>query len=321
MDLHPFPFPAGSSKQLPALSFGEGKGHLSVNPVSGCGVGCPYCLNLADGIGPERSSSSSVEAVLDTLVQHEEIVRRLKLSLLDQSDPFDATIRPVLRALLEGLAARLPEQLVILTSRLHPGTDLLDWLRTLPLRVSIFVSLGDATGRIVPVTPVLPRLALLHNCRARGLHAVMLLKPLVAEWCDPSTLRNLLEFANTGCDELVVSGLRLTPEIEASLRARNWPVPSAPNAEIDRELRATITEIVRSIPVSEHRSCAVNRRHGVPCGVLRATEHLPAVKACRDQWDRDAGLPLPRIAACRDDYDLTTDKVGSDGYCRLKEAA
>lgn len=308
MALHPFPAADPQTQGgPPAISFGDGGGHLSLNPIAGCSVGCPFCFNLADHIGPERQALASIDQVLATLVAHEAAVRRLRLSVLDLCDPFDATVRPLLRALLEGLAALLPDQVVLLTSRLHPGAAVLDWLKALPLRVSVFVSLGDATGRVRPVTPVQRRLSLLEDCRARGLHAAMMLRPLVAEWCEPRTLGRLLELAERCCDELVVSGLNLTSEIEASLRARGWPVPAqaAGGGDLAPELRSLIARTVRSVPVSEHRACAINRHRRLRCEVLRQRPagdgpgQPPVISCC----GADVHGQEPRVGAGRPEGD------------------
>ncbi|HEY3451459.1 MAG TPA: radical SAM protein, partial [Myxococcales bacterium] len=183
MSVLPFVEPRGSlAVYPPPLSYNEGKGHLSVNPICGCSLGCPYCLNLSDGIGRERRVLAPVGELVRTLADRADLVRQLRLSVMDFCDPFDPTVLPVLRELLEGLQDRLPGQVVLLTSRLHPGQRWLDWLGSLSLRVSVFVSLGDATGRVPAVTPVAPRLQLLEDCHDRGLHSVMLLRPLVREW-------------------------------------------------------------------------------------------------------------------------------------------
>ena len=301
----------------PPLSYNEGKGHLSVNPVCGCALGCPYCLNLADGIGRERRVLSPVRDLVQALEERRALVRQLRLSVMDFCDPFDPTVLPVLRELLESLQDRLPGQVVLLTTRLHPGPTWLDWLRSLGLRVSVFVSLGDATGRVPPVTPVAPRLQLLEDCRDRELHSVMLVRPLVREWTDPASLRRLLAHAEGTCDEVVLSGLQLSPPVEASLKAAGWPVPVVPAGDsgglapdFRASVRALAANVVRTVPVSEHRSCAINRRLRLRCVVTRQAKPGAGPGASA----------LCVMSCCGPDVTAGAP-VRVDGYCRLKVAA
>ncbi|HEY3358063.1 MAG TPA: hypothetical protein VGQ83_32740, partial [Polyangia bacterium] len=180
-----------------------------------------------------------------------------------------------------------------------------------------FVSLGDATGRVPAVTPVAPRLQLLEDCHDRGLHSVMLLRPLVREWTDPAGLRRLLASAEGCCDEVVLSGLQLSPPVEASLTAAGWPVPEIPagdNGGLAPEFRAVVralaTSVVRSVPVSEHRSCAINRRLRLRCVVTRQAKPGAGPGASA----------LCVMACCGPDITAGAP-VRIDGYCRLKVAA
>ncbi len=325
----------------PAICFKDGKGHVSVNPSYGCGIGCPFCINKADpwhAAGQARSSLplAGVGEILDELQRRSAQLAGLRLSLLDFCEPFLPSMRRPLRALLAGLDARMPGQAVLLTTRLHPGKPLLDELVGLQnLRLSLFVSLGDATGGVPPVTPVGPRLELLADAAQRGLHAVALLKPLVREWTRPAQLRQLLRCAARSCHEVVLGGLQLSPSIERSLQRAGWPVPSAgaePHGAVEPELRrevmAMAAALLGDIPASEHRSCAINRHFAMPClvagerreavasepGELSAdrccadalpaqpleAQAPPAVRACR--WRNGCNLDvadLPAIRACK----------------------
>lgn len=330
----------GATRQPPALSFKEGKGHLSVNPIYGCSLGCPYCINQADGVGAGRCTLASIPELLDALERNASLVRRLRLSVLDFCDPFDPTVAPVLSELLEGIAARFPQQVVLLTTRLHPDLARLDWLAMLPLRTSVFVSLGDATGRVPALTSVERRLDLLADCRVRGLHAVALLRPLAREWTDPKALRRLL--ASAVADEVVVSGLVRSPEIDAGLKARGWPIPAVSGGDLEPSLQREVLELAGElqpgVPVSAHRSCAINRRWGLPCLVLRSPAIAewsadsaevgdvppPVPFACcgRDvRMEASDEPPSPRLARCFGDVELDAAGKPRRGYCQLKVAA
>ncbi|MGC4120169.1 MAG: hypothetical protein QM765_37425 [Myxococcales bacterium] len=270
---------------------------------------------MASGASAARWPRST--SLVGALEERVGLVRQLRLSVMDFCDPFDPTVLPVLRELLEGLQDRLPGQVVLMTSRLHPGPKWLDWLMSLSLRVSVFVSLGDATGRVSPVTPVAPRLQLLQDCRDRSLHSVMLLRPLVCEWTEPAALRRLLASAEDCCDEVVLSGLQLSPPVEGALTQAGWPVPAIPagdNGGLAPEFRASVralaAAVVRGVPVSEHRSCAINRRLRLRCVVTRQARPGAGPGASA----------LCVMACCGPDVTAGAP-VRLDGYCRLKVAA
>jgi len=341
-----------SADAAPAIAFEEGKGHVSVNPVYGCNVGCPFCINQADPWRPVaggakrsgRAVLASALEILDALERDADTVSQLKLSLMDFCDPFEPALEPTLRHLLCGINDRLPDQAVLLTTRLAPRADMLRWMAGLRnLRLSLFVSMGDACGGVPPVTPVGPRLDLLSDSARQGLHTVMLLRPLVQEWTDPTVLRRLLEHAAGTCHEVVLAGLSLAPVIEASLRASGWPVPACPadaHGGVDPQMRRQVLQLADEVmagttPLSEHRSCAVNRHLGLPCKV--AQRELGARNAERGgdapgtakagvknrlesaEWRALSGDAPLRIKACScfgDIRDAVTTRA-CIGYCRF----
>lgn len=327
--------------EAPAIAFEQGKGHVSVNPVYGCNVGCPFCINQADpwrraAGGSSRRVLSSALEILAALERDAETVSQLKLSLMDFCDPFEPALEPTLRHLLAGINDRLPGQAVLLTSRLRPDAKLLAWMAGLDnLRLSLFVSLGDACGGVRPVTPVQPRLELLRDSARLGLHTVMLLRPLVREWTVPAVLRLLLEHAASSCHEVVLAGLSLAPVIEASLRAAGWPVPASPadaNGGVDPELRSEVLAMAREVmqgdtPLSEHRSCAVNRFRGLPCKVAhkelgtRSVERgdQPLSRLESSEWRALSGEAPLRIKACSCFGDIrgAVTTRACIGYCRF----
>ena len=113
---------------------------------------------------------------------------------------------------------------------------------------------------------------------------------------------------------MVLAGLDLAPVIEASLRAAGWPVPARPadaHGGVDPELRQEVLTMARAVmgggtPLSEHRSCAVNRFRGLPCKVAhkelgtrsseRGAEPLSRLES--DEWLSLNGEAPLRITAC-----------------------
>ncbi len=301
--------------EAPAIAFEVGKGHLSVNPYHGCNIGCPFCISQADpwraAGGSGRVVLASVLEILAALERDAEIVSQLKLSLMDFCDPFEPALEPTLRHLLAGIGERLPGQAVVLTTRLGPSRGLLRWMAGLDsLRLSLFVSMGDACGGVRPVTPVAPRLALLEQGGAQGLHTVMLLRPLVREWTRADVLRRLLVHARRTCHEVVLAGLSLPPVVEASLRSAGWPVPAAPadahggvEPDLLREVLSLADEVLgHDTPLSEHRSCAVNRHRGLACKVAhhehaeRGDEEPSRLES--SEWRALVGDAPLRVRAC-----------------------
>ena len=325
----------------PAIAFERGKGHVSINPVYGCRIGCPFCVGLADpwtalSTAGVRRKLATTAQILEALENRADAIGTLKLSLLDFADPFDPDLRDVLTDLLVGIDRRLPDQPVVLTTRLHPGRSFLDWLveRT-GVRPSVFVSLGDAAGGVRPVTSVGRRLKLLADSRARGLHTVMLLRPLVREWTRWAALGDLLRHAERTCDEVVLGGLQMSGPIRASLQVAGWPVPRRPadefggvSAGFRDEVVLAASVMAPALPVSEHRSCAVNRHQGLPCRVAGdgLASEGPSIQACAfcrfdvqqlapSRLDRAPARPTEACAGfCR--FDVQDRDEG--GYCRLR---
>jgi DNA repair photolyase len=316
----------------PAIAFERGKGHVSVNPVYGCRIGCPFCVGLADpwtalSTAGVRRRLASTGQILDSLEERADELRTLKLSLMDFADPFDPDLRPLLKDLLVGIDHRLPDQPVVLTTRLHPGRAFMDWLHErIGLPVSLFVSLGDAAGGVRPVTSVTRRLRLLTDSAGRGLHTAMLLRPLVREWTRWSALGELLRHAARTCDEVVLGGLQLSPQITTSLAVAGWPVPERPSDEHGGVAAGFRSEVVLAasvmapdLPVSEHRSCAVNRHRGLPCQVAGSglTQTSLRPQACVPGCGIDVQREQPHADRCWLDRAPAPSTEACAGFCRF----
>lgn len=314
----------------PPLAFKEGKGHVSVNPTYGCRIGCPFCISQADpwqmeGSGCPPWNLATPEWLVEELARNASAVAPLRLSLLDFTDPFTPSLEPTLRTLLTGLAKRLSGQAVLLTTRLAPQPGLLDLMMELnsALHLSLFVSLGDATGNIPPATPVPPRLELLRESARRGLHTVMLLRPIAREWVRGSTVLELLKQARDTCHEVVLGGLRAPETVENSLERAGWPRPAYRSraGEVEPRLRDRIVSIAEKsgvLPVSEHRSCAFNRFHEMSCLVAGRSTH--AVRRPNDVGDSDRHLRALEPVLC-DFFDATDSPVPRVGTykCDLEQ--
>jgi DNA repair photolyase len=337
----------------PALAFKPGKGHISINPVDGCRIGCPFCIGQDDPwrtgqTVQVRSRLASPAQLVEGLRRRAAEVAPLRLSLLDLCDPFEPSLEPLLIELLRGLAVALPGQAVLLTTRLAPRPGLLELIAGLDaLRLSLFVSLGDATGGVVPVTPVEPRLKLLEESSRLGIHTVMLLRPLVREWTRARELRSLLLRVRHICHEVVLGGLLRPTAVEDSLRRAGWPVPAeppSPDGQVSLDLRDEVVALAEALgvgPISEHRSCAINRHHGLTCRVAQLHREVLEPALCQFDVEPDGDLsvelPIPapiRAVRCEIGSQCTLDVNMSDlgghrtvlvrddaGYCQLREAA
>ncbi len=324
------------SSIAPAIYVQPGKGHVSVNPIYGCGVGCPFCVNQADPWRPEgtkrpRQPLASVEQLVDRLAAHKDVWSPLRLSLLDFGEPFSTRRQPILRSLLEQLDERLEGQSTLITTRLHPGPAMLDWLATLTrIRLSLFVSLGDAAGGVRPVTPVEPRLRLLRDAHTRGIHSVMLLKPLVSAWTTDAGLEHLLGRAVGTCAEVVLGGLTTSPEIDRSLTEAGWPAASERDGSgrVDSELRDRVLAIAERVApkmtLSEHRSCAINRRFSMECrvagGTLDELLENPPTRNCRCVRATPESA-CERCVLADDVRESSYSATDAAGCCRLKRVA
>jgi hypothetical protein len=207
---------------------------------------------------------------------------------------------------VRGLAAAGCEQSVAITSKLCPPAALLRALAREKLRTTLFVSLGSAGGTVERV-PVESRVRLAREARGAGLHTVLLLRPLHPAWSRPDEFGAVLGGFVGSVDEVVLGGLRTPVAVRRHLASLGLDVDgaregSAPalDAKLERELLAVVNATLPGVPVVRTRSCASNRRHGLPC-MTPATALYPMPEGARRAAHHDAEL------VWRD----------WNGYCRL----
>jgi DNA repair photolyase len=205
------------------------------------------------------------------------------ISLCDYSDPFISVHRDRVLQILQALIDRGMNNMVYITTKMHPGKVFLDRLQALlaqthQLRVTIFVSLPPLQSGY-EVVSVSGRVQLLKDLVERDLPCCWYLRPLVEEWFDLGLMAELArELVPVMKDHIILSGIVMSDEVEAILRAKGLVVPEWSVAGVKQPLDMAFEQRVRGIlaevaeaagvslgPVMGHRLCGTNGNHAYGC--------------------------------------------------------
>lgn len=246
---------------------------ISLSTWRGCNLRCSYCVLQSDPIADDPfqarrvASVSALMSAFDASRAANPAIRRLKLTINDHSDPFlTPAIAEDSLAILRQLAARAISAPVIITTKMHPGANVIAQLASLSaqLKLSIFVSIADFSPRgDVEHIAVERRFDALRHFAQAGLHTVLYLKP-IGPWTDIAALSKALARHADVINEVILSPLKddgaghdlIGPDYFTDYGFGG----RAENAIVDAILR-----LKPSMKISRKRSCAINRHHALPC--------------------------------------------------------
>lgn len=272
--------------------------YFSLNPFlpdahNRCPIECAYCVCHQDSDWhnrPERFAQQVLpphllEQLLDLIFATAEGQRGFPISLCDYSDPFIPAHRERVLDILNRLIAREASNLVYITTKVHPGARFLQRLRTTldqphALRPTVFVSLPPLKAGYEQAS-IKGRVRLLQDLVALGIPCCWYMRPLVEEWFDADLLWKLArELLPHVSHHVVLSGIVMSPEVEALLLERGLAVPGwePQQAGKKQQLAPRFEQQVRSIlaavaeeqhttlgPVMGHRLCGTNGNHAYGC--------------------------------------------------------
>ena len=272
----------------------RGTKYFSLNPYlpnenNRCPLQCRYCVCHQDSAWhhhPARFDqlhppADLNEILLDRIFATREGEAGVPISLCDYSDPFIRAHRDRVLDLLASLIERDASNLVYITTKMHPGLQYLHRLcgtlaRSKRLRITVFVSLPPLKQDLELVS-IENRVRLIKDLSSLGIPTCWYLRPMTPEWFDDDLLSHLArELLPVVAPHVILSGLILAPEIEASLRMRNLPVPRklAPRKQLDPKfehyVRARLAQLADELdidlgPVMGHRLCGTNANHAYGC--------------------------------------------------------
>ncbi|KAB8143269.1 hypothetical protein F8S13_09600 [Chloroflexia bacterium SDU3-3] len=226
-----------------------------------------------------------MDQLLDIILASSEGRAGFPISLCDFSDPFIPAHRERVLAILQALIDRGAQNLVYITTKVHPGMRFLRRLRALlaqpnGLRVTVFVSLPPLREGYERAS-VPGRVRLLQDLVALGIPCCWYLRPLTEDWYDEELLTRLAhELLPHVSHHVILSGIVMSAEVEAVLQDRGLVVPTwdhglagrkqhlSPKFEHHvRTLLATIADElgVAMGPVMGHRLCGTNGNHAYGC--------------------------------------------------------
>jgi DNA repair photolyase len=242
-----------------------GKSWMFVNPSHGCPIGCGYCVEQKDDwFQGKITQVYTGEQTISAMKRSPLIIKdRSPLTFFNYSDPMLPSNYDNLIGILETLDRDGWRNKVGLITKFHPGHKKIKRLGDLKnLNIAMFVSYSNFIKGLEPEN--LDRVGLMRTAHELGIKTIGYVRPVVEEWIP---LRNVEELSHqTGeyVNAYVLSGIRLTREIESALIQRGLPVPhvkNRTNKHNDGKFMNAVMKIIRDItgkPVFQHTSCGMS---------------------------------------------------------------
>lgn len=246
--------------------FLPGKSWIFVNPSHGCPLNCSYCIEQKDNwfqneITEIYSPTETIESLFNSPIILQD---KTPLTFYNFSDPFLPKNRENLYHILKELDSNGWKNKIGLITKINPGENYLKNLSKFnSLKLAVFVSYANLNPGLESVSYE-TRINLMKSLKGKGIKTINYVRPLVKEWTNKRRIYRLGEQIKGNVDAIVLSGLRLTPEIMSSLNIRGLPIPPVnnyTNKERNDDLFNEATDILKNItntPVFWHTSCAMS---------------------------------------------------------------
>jgi len=320
------------------------KSWIAVNPSYGCIWDCAYCIQHKDEFFNEGNYKKitrakhdgeeySPEDVVGELMVSPRVTAKSPLVFYNFSDPFLPQNTKNLMSILKELDERKFTNPSGLITRTYVGDNVLDELASLEnLRRIVLVSYAGYQDKRIESAPNKQRVALIKKLNSRNIPVLLYLRPIVREWVEENQFSRLRDEVGDYVDGVIMSGLRLTPEIINKIVGRGLTIPNVPNhtnkffpKDLQDEVRSVFNGVV---PVYRYTSCGVSSILGMPdyndhSGFFRETAgikidecKLPCtenqIKMCstrkKPEEKRVRGL-LDRIGLCEVGFEIKDSGV------------
>lgn len=281
---------------------------IAVNPSFGCIWDCAYCIQHKDAFFDtaeyrrvHKVKTNKIdftpEEIIAEIMRNPRVTKRTPLTLYNFSDPFLPQNTSDLVKILEGMDKRKFKQVVGLMTKTNVPDTVLDSIANLKnLRLIIYVSYAGYDDRRIESAPNNKRLELMKRINDRGIPTIQYLRPVVKEWVKEGQIERISQEVKGIIDGVVMSGLRLTPEIISKIKSKNLPVPKVANHKnkyFPVELQEQIVEAYRDVaPVYRYTSCAASAVFNIP----DYNAHMDFLRVVGKIRQED-GCPLPCISA------------------------
>lgn len=256
------------------------KSWMAINPSYGCIWDCAYCIQHKD-IFFDMSEYKQVnhikvngqtivpEDVVSEILINPRINSETPLALYNFSDPFLPQNTSGLISILEELDERELKNPVGLITRTFVGDKILDKIADLHnLKPIVLVSYAGYENKNIELAPNSKRRDLIIKLNEREIPVLQYMRPMVQEWVEDGQIERTRDKLGEYVDGVIMSGIRLTPEIISKIENKNLLVPFVPNHTnkfFPKELQDQIIEAYQGVaPVYRYTSCGVSATLGMP---------------------------------------------------------
>lgn len=283
------------------------KSWVAINPSVGCVWNCAYCIQHKDKFYDTRDYKKvsilknhnqqeyTSQLILEEIKSSPLITTISPLTFYNYSDPFLPKNRKQLVEILSALDTDGFTNPVGLITKTYADDDTINALSKLKnLRPVVLVSYAGYSDRRIESAGSLSRIEMMRKVHQRGVPVLQYLRPLVKEWLEPEQLEKNRDTVMNNIDGIVMSGIRLTPEIIRKISGLGLPIPKVNNYEnksFPKELQERVLEVYQEVcPVYRYTSCGVSATLGIP----DYNSHLKFIK--ETQCKEYSICPLP----CKD---------------------
>jgi len=264
------------------------KSWMAINPSIGCLWNCAYCIQHKDtffnNLGPGKIKKIySPKETISELLKNSRITSKTPLTFYNFSDPFLPHNTKDLKTILLELDNKKFQNIVGFITKTLPDIETLEVIAGLNyLRPLVLVSYAGYQNKQLESAPIGQRINLLEELKKRGIPTLQYLRPIAREWLETDHFKKTRDSVKGLIDGVVMSGIRITPEIAKNIQSRGLQVPKVNNylnKFFPKEIQEEIIEAYRDIsPVYRYTSCGVSAIFGLPdynahLGFFRETQN------------------------------------------------
>lgn len=256
------------------------KSWMAINPSFGCIWDCAYCIQHKDvffdtsrykkvnhiKINGQRITS---EDVVSEVLTNPRINSKTPLTLYNFSDPFLPQNTEGLINILEELDERELKNPIGLITRTFVGDKILNRISRLRnVKPIVLVSYAGYENKNIELAPNSKRRDLIIKLHERGIPVLQYMRPMVREWIEEGQIERTRDKLGKYLDGVVMSGIRLTPEIILNIEGKGLVVPHVlnhTNKYFPKGLQNKIIEAYQEmVPVYRYTSCGISATLGMP---------------------------------------------------------
>ncbi len=280
------------------------KSWMAINPSYGCIWDCAYCIQHKDAFF-DKSDYKKVmkirnisggeitpEEVVAEIMTNPRITNNTPLAFYNFSDPFLPQNKRDLISILKGLDNREFRNPIGLITRTFADNETVEAIAQLEnIKPVIIVSYAGYSNKEIESAPNSKRVEMMKRFHDAGVPILQYMRPLVKEWMEEGQIEKARDTVIDKIDGVVMSGIRLTPEIISKIQKRNVTVPFTKNYENKYFPESLQEEVVKAYdgvaPVFRYTSCAVSTMLERP----DYNAHLQYTKFTNKTDDNECKLP------------------------------